>query len=64
MFLILCGMSLRRWGIGRDGFSALFDEDGKQLTDFVKGSFKWKWSEANYKRIIFNQEAGIELPPR
>lgn len=57
--------------IKKDGLSAVFDMDGKQLTDYVQGVFDWKWSEVDLncispcqKRIIYNEEAGIELPPR
>lgn len=54
--------------IRKGGLSAVFDMDGKQLTEFVEGVFEWKW--APYKRpgenlrIIYNEEAGIELEPR
>lgn len=56
----------------KNGMSAVFDMDGKQLTDFVPGSFCWKWAEideydfdpCNMKRTIFNGEAKIKLPPR
>ena len=57
--------------VKRDGLSAVFDMDGKQLTDFVLGKFDWKWSEIersniipDLKRTVFNEEAKIELPPR
>lgn len=58
--------------IKKNGMSAVFDMDGKQLTDFVPGSFCWKWAEideydfdpCNMKRTIFNGEAKIKLPPR
>lgn len=56
--------------IRKDGLSAVFDMDGSQLTDFVKGKFDWKWGDVDImkdchlKRIIFNEEANIELPPR
>ena len=56
--------------IRKNGLSAVFDMDGNQLTDFVKGEFDWKWAkidmlkEYHPKRIIFNEEANIELPPR
>ncbi len=53
----------------KNGLSAVFDKNGKQLTDFVKGEFDWKWGDVDYLnyhlvRIIYNEEAGIELPPR
>lgn len=58
--------------IKKNGMSAVFDMDGKQLTDFVSGIFYWKWTEideygfdlCNMKRTIFNEEAKIKLPPR
>lgn len=47
---------------------AVFDMDGKQLTEFVVGTFRWKWAPCNCHgedlRIIYNKEAGIELEPR
>lgn len=58
--------------IKKNGLSAVFDMDGKQLTDFVSGIFDWKWSEIDMKtcdpyypkRTIYNEKAKIELPPR
>ena len=58
--------------IKKNGLSAIFDMDGKQLTDFVPGSFNWKWTDineydfdpCNIKRTIFNEVAKIKLPPR
>lgn len=54
-----------------DDESAVFDSDGNQLTEFVKGTFDWKWApydsrktDSVNKRIIYNEQAGIELPPR
>ena len=56
--------------ISKNGLSAVFDMDGNQLTDFVIGKFDWKWGEIDTlkdyhpQRIIFNEKANIELPPR
>lgn len=58
--------------VKKNGLSAVFDMDGKQLTDFVTGFFCWKWTEPNMQgydprrmyRTIFNKVAKIELPPR
>lgn len=56
--------------VRKQGLSAVFDKEGQQLTDFVKGDFDWKWAPFNplkdkdELRIIFNEEAGIELKPR
>lgn len=58
--------------IKQNGLSAVFDMDGKQLTDFVPGKFYWKWTKMNecgydrneMKRTIFNEEAKIKLLPR
>lgn len=56
--------------IKKGGLSAVFDMDGKQLTDFVKGAFECEWAPYNrlesdpYRRIIYNEEAGIRLAPR
>lgn len=51
--------------IKKDGLTALFDENKKQLTPFVAGQFEWKWAEHNktyqYYRTIFNKEAGISI---
>lgn len=46
--------------IKKNGLSALFDMDGHQLTDFVKGKFDYKYDDYETK-IIFNEEAGIEM---
>lgn len=47
----------------KDGLSAVFDPEGKQLTEFVSGTFKWhfSWSNDVLKREIYNSEAGPEL---
>lgn len=50
-----------------NGLSAVFDENGKQLTKFVTGHFDWEW--APYKpnrnntmeRYIYNKEANIRF---
>lgn len=58
------------FAIKRNGLSALFDMDGHQLTDFVEGNFDWKWAphdplkDQRMLKIIYNEKAGIELPPR
>ena len=53
----------------KNGKSAVFDMDGIQLTEYVKGEFNWRWDKYDFSdghpmRIIYNEEAGIELPPR
>lgn len=47
----------------KDGLSAVFDPEGKQLTEFVSGTFKWhfSWSNDVLKREIYNSEAGISI---
>lgn len=49
----------------KNGLSAVFDMNGNQLTDYVKGKFDWKWgkldSSSPNNRIIYNKEADIEL---
>lgn len=47
----------------KDGLSAVFDSEGKQLTEFVSGTFKWhfSWSNDVLKREIYNSEAGISI---
>lgn len=55
--------------IKKNGLSAVFDMEGNQLTDYVPGSFNWRWSEIdpknfdpyNPKRTIFNKEAKLKL---
>lgn len=51
--------------VKKDGLTAMFDHDKKQLTPFVAGQFEWKWSENKktnqYYRTIFNKEAGISM---
>lgn len=58
--------------VKKDGLSAVFDMDGKQLTDYVSGVFCWRLTELDekgfdincMKRTIYNKDAKIELPPR
>lgn len=57
--------------VKKNELSAVFDMNGNKLTDFVKGQFYWKWAPCDpiknrdgMLRIIYNEEAGIELPPR
>lgn len=51
----------------KHGLSAVFNAYGKQLTDFVKGYFEWKWAPVNsvhdnrHDRIIYNKQANIQL---
>lgn len=46
----------------KNGLSAVFDSKGHQLTDFVKGKFEWKWGPGTcLARIVYNEEAGIEI---
>lgn len=51
--------------IVKNGLSAVFNAYGKQLTDFVKGRFEWKWAPytplSAHERIIYNKEANIQL---
>lgn len=69
---MLCNLNGPEFILRKNGLSAVFDEEGNQLTDYVKGTFNWKWAPWNpskdcddyNKRIIYNEEAGIELPPR
>lgn len=56
--------------IRKNGLSAVFDMDGKQLTEFVEGVFEWEWAPYNrlksdpHRRIIYNEKARIKLAPR
>ena len=57
--------------VKKNGLSAVFDMDGNQLTDYVEGRFNWRWApydpnkiRSETLRIIYNEEAGIELAPR
>ena len=47
--------------IKKNGLSAVVDQYGKFLTDFVEGKFDWKLANSSDRRIIFNTTAGIEL---
>ena len=64
---ILCPLNGPEFVIVKNGLSAVFNAYGKQLTDFVKGHFKWKWAPVNplygyqHDRIIYNKEANIQL---
>ena len=67
---MLCNLNGPEFILRKNGLSAVFDEEGNQLTDYVKGTFNWTpWNPSKdcddyNKRIIYNEEAGIELPPR
>lgn len=52
--------------VKKNGLSVVFDMKGKQLTDYLPGSFDWKWAKDDFcfKRIIFNEIAIIELSAR
>lgn len=45
----------------KNGLSAVYDKDGKALTDFVRGKFEKKWVRRGDEdiRIIYNDEAQI-----
>lgn len=44
----------------KDGLSAVFDENGKPMTDFVEGTFCWEWGkQENTPKIVYNNEAQI-----
>lgn len=47
--------------VKKNGLSAVFDSEGQQLTDFVKGDFLWKLTEKHNYRIIYNDIAGITI---
>lgn len=48
--------------IYKNGLSAVFDGEGNQLTDFVKGAFHWRWDDKGFPaRIIYNKDVGIEI---
>lgn len=52
--------------VSLDGRSAVFDGDGRRLTDYVIGEWKWKWCEidiqhVSFRRVIFNETAGINF---
>lgn len=44
----------------KDGLTAVFDENGKPLTDFVEGTFKFSWAPGRSEnKIVYNDEAQI-----
>ena len=48
--------------VKKGGLSAVVDGNGNYLTDFVKGSFKWKWTNQEnnkLRRFIYNETAKI-----
>lgn len=63
---ILLNLNGPEFVVKKNGLSAVFDMDGNQLTEYVSGVFNWKWAKNDQypKRIIFNEIAKIELPPR
>lgn len=64
---VLCPLNGPEFVIVKNGFSAVFNAYGKQLTDYVKGRFEWKWAPVSplcnyhHNRIIYNKEANIQL---
>lgn len=71
---VLKGLNGPEFIVKKNGRSAVFDSEGIQLTDYVKGSFQWEWAPLNnygfdfvnvrLKRIIYNKKAGLWLEPR
>lgn len=61
--MVTCDLNGLEFVLHRDGLSAVFDPDGKQLTEFVEGTFYWRWSGdvLGYGRVICNDEAGIKI---
>ena len=64
---VLCPLNGPEFVVVKNGLSAVFNAYGKQLTDFVKDRFEWKWAPVkplcahNYDRIIYNKDANIQL---
>lgn len=62
---VLCPLNGPEFVVVKNGLSAVFNAYGKQLTDFIKGRFEWKWAPYNplmpHERIIYNKEANIQL---
>lgn len=62
---ILTNLNGPEFVIQKNGLSAVFDGRGKQLTEFTKGVFEWRWHSTNKpsdnQRVIFNNDAGIIL---
>ena len=58
---VLQGLNGGEFVIVKDGLSAVFNPEGKQLTPFAQGTFKWRWAQDYPKREIFNEEAGITI---
>ena len=42
---ILQSLNAPEFIILKNGLSAVFDMDGNQLTEYVKGEFDWKWGK-------------------
>lgn len=57
------GLNGPEFVVKKKGLSAVYDKDGNQMTDFVKGEFMWKLSGPKKcrHRVIYNEEAGIEI---
>lgn len=46
----------------KGGKKALFDGDGKPLSDFVEGEWQWEWAEGKYpQRRLFNDKANLSF---
>ena len=62
---VLCPLNGPEFVVVKNGLSTVFNAYGKQLTDFIKGRFEWKWAPYNplmpHERIIYNKEANIQL---
>lgn len=63
---VLCPLNGPEFVILKNGLSAVFNANGKQVTEYVKGHFEWKWApyhplRPHHERIIYNEEAHIQL---
>ena len=56
----ICGAGMI---IQKDGKSAFFNLDGKQMSDYVPGKWEWKWAEYSSKArvIIYNETANLSF---
>ena len=55
----ICGAGMI---VQKDGRSAFFDVEGKRMSDFVEGIWKWKWAEGgSHDVIVYNDSENLKF---
>lgn len=55
----ICGAGMI---IQKDGLSAFFSIEGRQMSEFVAGDWRWKWAEGNScETIVYNEKENLKF---